>query len=94
LAKRYLLLQGESSLSSLEAKELEEALQKDPGGIKMIGLPDNDKAFVLKTSGETVMKLRRSKWVASINGKTFVPVLTSGAIGKLKKKLREEKGAP
>lgn len=89
MPKRYVLLQGESRLSKAEAKSVEASLERRYGDLKVIQVEENSSALIVKTDVFTARALRNGGRLAGPGGASLVPVLTSGAIGKLKRRAAE-----
>ena len=81
--KRYVLLLSDTELRKADIETVEKALAGMYGGAKGIQVPENGKALIVKTNIE-VAKAIRDRGEFSIGGSLLRPVLTSGAIGKLK----------
>jgi hypothetical protein len=86
MAKRYVLLVAEGELTSEEMKEIGGILEGRYGKVKMIPLKENPRAVVVKTDVVIATKLKEPEWALVIGGKKVRPVLTSGAIGNLKRR--------
>jgi len=85
-SKRYVLLASEEALTEGERKELAGILERRYGKAKLIAVEGNPKAVIIKTTSQTAPLLRDLTPRLTIHGKRLTPVLTSGAIGKLKRR--------
>jgi hypothetical protein len=85
-AKRYVLLLAEGDLTESERRQLAEVLAKGYGQSKLIPVQGNPRAVIVKTTNETAPRLRNLPPGFAIQGKRLTPALTSGAIGKLKRR--------
>jgi hypothetical protein len=77
---------ADGELSPEEMKDLGEVLQKKYGKVKVIPLKENPHAIVVKTDNETAPELREPGCALIIGRRRIVAVLTSGSIGKLKRR--------
>jgi len=84
--KRYVLFKSEKALTEGERKQLAEILERRYGKAKLIAIEGNPRAVIVKTTNETAPQLRDLDPKLTINGKRLTSVLTSGAIGKLKRR--------
>ena len=73
-------------LADSDRKRLGEILEKRYGMMKLIAVEGNPTAFIVKTTTEVAPQLRSLDPALSVRGKSVKSVLTSGAIGKLKKR--------
>jgi hypothetical protein len=80
---------ADGELSPEEMKNLGEVFQKKHGKAKVIPLKENPQAIVVKTDNEIAPKLREPEWALIIGRRRIVAVLTSGSIGKLKRRASE-----
>ena len=85
MAKRYVLFFSDADLVDRDAKDLATILHGRIGAVKVVLLKDNPRAVVVKTDNWGAPELRTEKGIF-VEGKRLTPVLTSGAIGKLKKR--------
>ncbi len=81
-----MLLVAEGDLSDSELKELQATLDRRLGRTKLIAVPGNRRAVIVRTTGESVPSLRAPATPIAVGGKTIVSVLTSGAVGNLKRR--------
>jgi len=84
--KRYVLLTSTEALTEDDRKLLAEVLEKRYGKTKLIAVGGNPKAVIVKTNNNIAPRLRGLEPALSIQGKMLTSVLTSGAIGKLKRR--------
>ncbi len=85
MAKRYVLFMADDELEDRSGKELAVFLQNRVGPVKVILLRENPRALIVKTDGPGASTLRSGDAI-SFGGRNLTPVLTSGAIGKLKRR--------
>lgn len=88
-AKRYVLLIADSELSKKEVAELGAVLEGRLGKVKVFEVKGNPRAVVVRTTNASAPLLRGEGRPLVAGGKRLEPVLTSGAIGKLKKRAEE-----
>ena len=86
MSKRYVLYLAESPLSDSEVRFLEDVFKKRHPGLKVIAVRSNARAIVVKGDVRTAQELRVEGGLTVGDGVRLVPSLTSGAIGKLKKR--------
>ena len=84
--KRYVLFMADSDLTEADRARLGEILEKRYGGMKVIPVNGNPRAVVVKTTNLGAPMLRDLDPRLTVGGKELVPTLTSGAIGKLKRR--------
>ncbi|MDG6985888.1 MAG: hypothetical protein JRM73_03985 [Nitrososphaerota archaeon] len=87
-SKRYVLLESASDVSE-SAKEFEEFFSQRFGRAKVIAVQGNPRALIVKTTGDVALLLREMRDGVVFKGARLVPVLTSGAVGNLKKRAAE-----
>lgn len=78
-----------ADLSDAERKEIGTALERRHGEVKVIAVEGNRRAVIVKTSADVASLLRGEGMVPSVGRKRLVPILTSGAVGKLKRRASE-----
>jgi hypothetical protein len=86
VAKRYVLLLADADLSDAETKQLSALLEERHPGARLIAVEDNPRAAIVKTTAEVAPLFRDPANRLTIGGKRLTPVLTSGAIGNLKRR--------
>ncbi len=86
MPKRYVLLMAESDLSEVEVNELRSAFERRHPGSKVILVEGNTRAAIIKTTNKVASLLRTPEGVPNLRGKELTPVLTSGAVGNLKRR--------
>lgn len=89
MPKRYVLLMAEAPLSEDDARGLESILGNRFGEVKVIAVDNNPRALIVKTTEPISRALRDEDGVMGPGGTKLRPTLTSGAIGKLKKRAAE-----
>ena len=92
MAKRYVLLKSDSELDEDDLGDLAEALRTlDPRG-KVIPIKGSGMWVVLKTNVPSATRIRQGGLGLRAGEHDLISILTSGAIGKLKK--RAQDGGP
>lgn len=89
MAKRYVLLVADADLSEADKKELTTILEARHGKVKLISVRGNSRAVIVKTTSEAAPLLRDPGARLGVGGKGLVSVLTSGAVGNLKRRASE-----
>jgi len=89
LAKRYVLYLADSEMDDHEVEEFGRILEKRHGRLKVIAVRGNGRAVIIKTTVEVATELREESGKISLGEKQVEAVLTSGVIGKLKRKAAE-----
>jgi hypothetical protein len=89
MAKRYVLLLADAGVSESERKELATVLEERHGRVKLIAVEGNPRAVIVKTNNEVAPLLRDPQRELVVGGKRLVAVLTSGGVGKLKRRASE-----
>jgi len=84
MSKRYVLYISDSDLSKEDFDSIAELAKKRYAGAKVIPVEHNPRAVILKTTNVVAPLLREGP--LKIRGKTLKTVLTSGAIGNLKRR--------
>jgi hypothetical protein len=89
--KRYVLIRIEGGLGGEDEKSLQRSFEAfgKPKVILVRGAPD---FLILKTTAEFADGLRASARTKKVGGMPMAPVLTSGSIGKLKRRAAESRG--
>jgi hypothetical protein len=86
LAKRYVLLVADSDLSAAEMKELRSVIGQRYPEAKVIEVEGSPRAAIIKTTNAVAPLLRDPDEELTIGGKRVRAVLTSGAVGNLKRR--------
>lgn len=86
--RRYVLLDSESSFSEVE-KHLTEYLRERHGPVKLIPVDGNSRAVIVRTTVDVAARLKELKEGFVVRGTRLTPVLTSGAVGNLKRRATE-----
>ncbi len=86
--KRYVLLEAEGEATPEEWKALAGHLEERFGKMKLISLEENRRFFILKTDNAVAPQIR-GETEMNAGGKSVKTVLTSGSIGKLKRRAAE-----
>lgn len=90
--KRYLLIQAEGRLSPEQLSTLTRMLEQRHGKLEITLLDSPQTSLILKTVGSVSEGIRESLSDASFGGTRVKTVLTSGNIGKLKRRARGSSG--
>jgi hypothetical protein len=88
LAKRYLLYLADAELNERDLEGLTRILEGRHGKLKVIAVKGNTRAVIVRTTAEAAAKLREDSGRVTLNGKNVAAVLTSGVIGKLKRRAK------
>ncbi|MDG6987629.1 MAG: hypothetical protein JRN71_07685 [Nitrososphaerota archaeon] len=80
---------ADGAVSEDEVRALGKALGDEVGALRVFGVEGNPRAVIVKGTVETARRLREAGGVRTGGGKMMVPVLTSGAVGNLKRRARE-----
>ena len=67
-------------------RELARILEQRHEKLKLIQVKGNERAVIVKTTNAVAPTFREQSGRMTVGGKVLVAVLTSGAIGKLKKR--------
>lgn len=89
MSKRYVLFIADEPISEQDLRGIQSVLVKRFRGLKAIGVESNDKALIVRTDEQSARALRSQGGFSSPAGARLEPKLTSGAIGKLKKRATE-----
>lgn len=80
---------ADADLSEAERKGLSAILEGRHGKVKLIAVEGNPRAVIVKTTNEVAPLLRSPENGLAIGGKKLTSVLTSGAVGNLKRRASE-----
>lgn len=86
MPKRYLLFFAKSNLSGEDIRKFSEIVWRWHPTAKIITVGANPKAVIVKTTNQVAPVLRDLRPGVKAGRTELVSVLTSGAIGKLKKR--------
>lgn len=89
MSKRYILFMANERLTEQDLRSIQSVLERRFRGLKIIGLKSNDKVLIVRTDEPSARALRSQGRFSSPGGVKLEPKLTSGAIGKLKKRASE-----
>jgi len=89
MPKRYMLFYAKSILSEEDVRRFTEVVRGWHQEAKVILVKANPRAVIVRTTNQVAPVLREIKPGISLGGVEFVSVLTSGAIGNLKKRASE-----
>jgi len=85
------LYTSEKEFSEADLKRVERILHRRHGELKLIRVRGAENALIVKTTSDEAPEIRRRSGRLGIGGAHLATVLTSGAIGKLKKRALEER---
>lgn len=88
-AKRYVLFRAESELGEPEMKALSAALASMGWKAKVIAVDGSPKSVIVRTDNGTASRIRAQGGRITAGGRVFVSLLTSGAVGNLKRRAGE-----
>jgi len=91
MSKRYVLLVADGELSDSDRRDLASELQDKYGKVTVITAETDPRAVIVKTTNSVAPLLRAASGEFHPGGRHLAAVLTSGSIGKLK---RRASGAP
>jgi hypothetical protein len=86
MSKRYVLFLASSNLSEEDLRRFSEFISERQPASKVIAIKENPRAVIVKTTNEAVPLLRDTGPGLKVGKASLVSVLTSGAIGKLKRR--------
>jgi hypothetical protein len=89
MAKRYVLYLADADLGAAEVEELGRILEGRHGRLKVIEVKGNRRAVIIRTTVGAATEMRERSGSISLREKRVAGVLTSGVIGKLKKRAAE-----
>lgn len=89
MTKRYVLLEADWEVSEGDRKALAAVLEKECGSVKVIGIEGIPTAVIIKTTDRGARLLRDKGRVLAADGRELRTLLSSGAIGNLKRRARE-----
>ncbi len=75
-----------SELSEEDRRTLSKILEQRHGKVAVMPVEGNPRALIVKTTHLVAPRLRESRGEIALGGKKLVTVLTSGSIGKLKRR--------
>lgn len=93
MTKRYVLLLADRDLGAEELTGLSESLELRFGKSKVIVLKGNPRAVVVRTTNRVAPMLRGQDGALVVGGTKLTPELTSGSIGKLKRRASATQGS-
>ena len=88
-SKRYVLLEAEEDVTPQERRDFVHILERRFGKLKAIPVEGNDRVLLVRTDNVTAPRLRGESPRMKIGDKRVVSILTSGSIGKLKRRAKE-----
>ena len=88
-SKRYILLEAERDMTPQEWMGFVHTLEQRFGKLKAIPVEGNDRALLVRTDNVNAPRIRGESPRMKIGDKRVVSILTSGSIGKLKRRAKE-----
>jgi len=89
MPKRYVLFSAKSNLSEEDIRKFSEVIRAWHPSAKIIAVRGNPKAVIVKTTNQVAPMLQDLRPGIKVGRTELVSVLTSGAIGNLKKRASE-----
>jgi hypothetical protein len=89
-SKRYVLLESDRDASDA-ADELVKFVKERYGDSKAIEVKGSPRMLILKTTNVVAEPLKELRGGFRVGGRSFRPLLTSGAVGNLKRRATEAK---
>jgi len=89
MPKRYVLFFANSSLSEEDIRKFSEVIGASHPTAKIIMVRGNSKAVIVKTTNQGPPMMQNLGLMVKVGRTELVSVLTSGAIGNLKKRASE-----
>lgn len=89
MSKRYVLLVADEDISESERKVLRTVIERRHPGDRLIEIPGNPRAVIVRTTNEVAPSFRADGGAPTAGGKRLTPVLTSGGVGNLKRRAAE-----
>jgi hypothetical protein len=89
--KRYVLLLAKDEITDRGLEELQDMLVSRYGNVKLISVKGNARAVIVKTTNEIAPLLRGPGNPLAFDGNRVEPILTSGAVGNLKRRALQAK---
>ena len=86
MSKRYVLFLGSANLSEEDLRMFSDFIRGRHPEAKVIPIRENPRAVIVKTTNEVVPLLRDTGSGLKVGETDLVSVLTSGAIGNLKRR--------
>jgi len=86
MSKRYVLFLASSNLSEDDLRRFSELMKGRHPASKVIAVKENPRAVIVKTTNEVAPLLRDADPGLKVGKIDLVSVLTSGAIGNLKRR--------
>ena len=78
-------MRADGDLGGHDFADLQRVLDARHGKVKVIEVPGDPRAVIVKTTNVEAPRLREDSPPLRVGGKDLKPVLTSGAVGKLKR---------
>lgn len=89
MPKRYVLLLAGEEISDAGLRALRKAVGRRLGDLKVISVKGNSRAVIIRTDEPGARAIRSEGVLSAPGGLRLTPVLTSGAIGNLKRRAEE-----
>jgi hypothetical protein len=86
MSKRYVLFLASSALSEEDLRRFSDVIGERYPASKVIAVKENPRAAIVKTTAEVAPLLRDAGAGLRVGEKGLVSILTSGAIGNLKRR--------
>lgn len=87
--KRYILLAADGNISADDRKKVARYLEHRHGKVTVIPIEEIENKLIVKTSAVEAVAMRDTVAAMEVGGMKVVSVLTSGCIGKLKRRAAE-----
>lgn len=87
--KRYILFEAESELGEEDLKTLSAELASRGWRAKVIAVEGSPRSAIVRTDGDVASQIRAQGGRISVGGLVLASLLTSGAVGNLKRRARE-----
>jgi hypothetical protein len=89
MSKRYVLLVADAAISESDRKVLRSVIERRHPGDKLIEVQGNPRAVIVRTTNDVAPSFRTEDGAPFIGGRKLTAVLTSGAVGNLKRRAAE-----
>jgi hypothetical protein len=86
LPKRYVLFRADVDFTGERIELLQSVLDSRYGKVKLIMVKGNPRAVIVKTTNEVAPLLRNAEPPLELGGERIETVMTSGAVGNLKRR--------
>lgn len=89
MSKRYVLFLADRDMGEEEFRELASSLEERRWDSKLIEVRGAPRAVIVRTTAEYAALMREEGGMPSVRGRRLTPVMTSGAVGNLKRRASE-----